>query len=247
MRRTILLAVAGVIAFVAAAIALMPASVFHALLLQPRGVQAAQITGTIWSGQWHAVQVRSVHLAHVEGALDAVSLLQGRPALQVQVSDPRGRGQGRVVFGDGGVELHGLSGRVLPAGLVPLAGLGRAALGEPLVFSDVQARFGPRGCETASGGVRFGGLLSLDTGGAGSLPVLDGSLECAGSLPAIRFAGETADVRIDGHVRFGPEAASWSLNAEPRTGAMAMVLRSIGFDGSGDTLRSEGQTGWDAR
>ncbi|MFC4724581.1 type II secretion system protein N [Glycocaulis abyssi] len=247
MRRAIVLVIAGLTAFSAAAVALMPASVFHALFLQPRGVQAAQITGTIWSGQWHAVQVRSVRLAHVDGALDAFSLLQGRPALQVEISDPRARGEGRVILGNGSVELHGVSGRILPADLVPLTGPGRAALGEPLMFSDVQARFGARGCETASGAIRFGGLMALDTGGAASLPVLNGQLECAGSLPAIRFAGETADVRIDGHVRFGPETASWSLAATPRTGTIAMVLRSIGFDGSGDVLRSEGQTGWDVR
>ncbi len=245
MRRTALLVLAGGVAFVAAATAFLPARAFHAVVLQPRGVEAAMVTGTVWNGQWHDVRVGSVELAHVRGAVSARSLVTGRPAVNLAITDPRGRAEGIVILAGQGVELRGLSGRILPSGFVSISGPGRAALNEPVMFSDVQGVFGARGCEALSGSVRHGGLLALDTAGAGALPVLDGALECAGSLPALRFAGESQDVRIDGHVRLGLRSAGWSLSAGPRSETMALALRAIGFQGDGATLTAQGQTGWD--
>ena len=247
MTRTVLLVLACGLACAVAAVALMPARVFHALVLQPRGIEAAQITGTVWNGQWHDLRLGAARLTHLEGALHGTSLLRGRAVLQVRLSDPRGRGEGRMILADGSVTLQDVSGRIVPAGLVPLAGPARAVLAEPVIFSEVQARFGPRGCETASGAVRFARLLALDAQGGGSLPVLDGALECAGSLPAIRFAGETADVRISGHVRFGAGSAAWSLESQPRTDTITMALYAMGFEDSGDGLRADGQAGWSLR
>lgn len=247
MRRLFLYVFAGVLAFAVAAIALMPASALHALILVPRGVQAGHVSGTVWNGYWHDVQLGPVRLTRLEGGLELLSLLRGGPAFQMSVSDPRGRAEGRLVVRDNRVELLGVSGRIVPARLVTLSGPGRAVLTEPVIFSGIDVRFGPHGCEAASGEARFGGLLAIDSRSTGSLPVLDGTLECAGSLPAIRFAGETDDVAIEGHARFGSGAVNWNIAAQPRSDAMALTLRSVGFDGSGGTLRNAGRTVWDGR
>lgn len=244
MTRILVLALIGLLAFFAAAIALTPARVFHDLVLLPRGVYAAHVSGPIWNGRWRDVRQGRVRLAQVDAALQAGSLLAGRPALRVRISDPRGRGEAIVVLNGEALELREASGRIAPAGLVGLAGPARAALAEPVMLSNVEGRFGPRGCETLSGAVVFGGLAAIDTRGAGSLPVLEGVLECAGSQPAVRFAGETPDVSLNGHARLSPAGADWSLNAQPRTGAAALALRAIGFTGDGDALSAQGQTSW---
>ncbi|KPP82178.1 MAG: type 2a secretion system protein GspN [Oceanicaulis sp. HLUCCA04] len=245
MTRFLLLVLAGCLAFAAAAIALMPAHVFHALVLQPRGVAAAHITGTIWDGEWHDVRLGAARLNHVRGALSARHLLTGQLKVDVSVSDPRGRAEGVILLAGQGVELRDVSGWVLPSGFIRGGGLGRAGLGEPVEFTGVQGVFGARGCESLTGAVRHDGFRVLDTQGAAALPVLEGSLECAGRYPALRFAGESDDVGIDGHIRLTNGRADWSLNAQPRTDVMAIALRAAGFAGRGDALRAEGRTGWD--
>lgn len=241
MMRLVLLAVTVLVAFAIAAIALAPARLAHDTLLAPRGISAASVSGTVWNASWQGLTFGQMRVREVQARLSPLSLLGSAPAFAFTLADGRNRADGAAILAGDVVEIRDVSARFVPGNAVSATGPLARVLDEPLIISDVQGRFGPRGCETLTGGVRFAGLTVLDTQGAGSFPVMDGALECAAGLPAIRLQGETDAVRIEGHARFDTGRADWSLTATSRTESMALALRAAGFDGSGAMLRAEGQ------
>lgn len=244
MMRLGYLVVTAFLASAFAAIALAPARLVHDALLAPRGISAASVSGTVWSARWQGLTYGRMRVREVQARLSALSVLGGAPAFAFTLADGRNRADGLAILAGDTVEIRDAAGRFIPGNAVFAAGPLARVLDEPLIISDVQGRFGPRGCEALAGSVRFAGLTLLDTQGAGSFPAMDGVLECAAGLPAIRLQGETDAVRIEGHARFDTGRADWSLIATLRTDAMALALLAAGFEGSGTRLRAEGQAGW---
>jgi general secretion pathway protein N len=81
-RRT--LVVLGVVAFVAFALATLPARVVLARLASA-GVQASGVSGTIWNGEAQVLTVAGARIGSVAWRLRALPLLAGRASAQVNV------------------------------------------------------------------------------------------------------------------------------------------------------------------
>lgn len=244
MMRLILLAVTAFLAFAIAAIALAPARLAHDALLAPHGISAASVSGTVWNARWQGLTYGRMRVREAQARLSALSVLGGAPAFAFTLADGRNRADGLAILAGDSVEIRDVSARLVPASAVLAAGPLAHVLDEPLIISQVQGRFGPRGCEALAGSVRFAGLTALDAQGAGRFPAMDGVLECAAGLPAIRLQGETGDVRAEAFMRFDTAGGTWSLTATPHTQAMALALRAAGLEGSGSDLRAEGTASW---
>lgn len=244
MTRTLLLVLAGGLAFVAAAVALMPARAFHTLVLEPRGIEAAHVTGTIWEGRWQGLAASGIRIEQAQIRLRPLSLLRGALAFDFDLSGSSVVATGRVSLSGGEVAIIDTRARILPAALARADGVALEALREPVQLTNVRGTFNGLGCQTLAGDTRSAGLFALGDALSVQLPILEGQLECAGNAPGLRFGGDSPDLGMDGHARLTREGVGWMLRARPNNTNVERALRSLGFTGSNDELLLDGQTPW---
>jgi hypothetical protein len=101
LRRALILAVIG---FVLVLIVRFPARWASPLL--PRGLQCRQLEGSAWHGSCSGLTNGGAPVGDLDWDLQALQLLRGRLALQLNLTSPVGFLRGELAFGLGGA-LHG--------------------------------------------------------------------------------------------------------------------------------------------
>jgi general secretion pathway protein N len=147
-----------------------------------RGLSAAGVQGTVWSGRLSAASFRGVRLGDLAVRLRLAPLLLGRTQLVLETLERPGRAV--LISGGGGGGLNDATLSVpidLSQGPVPLRG--------ELRLQDVTVLFRDGGCETAEGRV----VTDLLTRNAEFLqwqgPELSAEIACRGRALLIPFRG----------------------------------------------------------
>jgi len=118
MRKLWSLTALGVGAYLVFLIVTLPAGIVLARL-QPHGIYASGVTGTVWRGSAAYLQVGDVPLGRVAWDLHALPLLLARLQADVDLSHPGGFGQALLVARAGGrVQLRNLTAS-LPVAALP--------------------------------------------------------------------------------------------------------------------------------
>lgn len=183
-----------------------------------RGLSAAAVRGTVWSGRMSEASFRGVRLGDLAVRLRPAPLLLGRTQLVLEMLDRPGRA---VLIGGAGLTDATLSVPVdLSQGPVPLRG--------ELRLQDVTVLFGDSGCETAEGRV----VTDLLTRNAEFLqwqgPELSANIACRGRALLIPFRGRrdgtdvsaTMTVEADGRYRLETRVVTSDLSL---AGALALA------------------------
>jgi hypothetical protein len=124
MRRNQILALAGALAFLVAAVALVPARLAGSAVSAAGGA-ASGLTGTLWAGQARTVTLAGLRLEQVDWQLRPTGLLRGELAAQVEAKLPGGFLSGLLFWKPGGQSgARGLEGGAPLVSLAP----GAAAL-----------------------------------------------------------------------------------------------------------------------
>jgi hypothetical protein len=244
MRRSLLLVLTGLAAFAIAMLALMPASVLHAWLLQPRGVEAASVTGTIWDGRWHGAVWRGHALGEMRARAAPFSLLTGAPQARVELSGAGVSGLAALRLSGQRISVSQADIALVPSRLVRLTGQTAPMLGGTLAVSGLNGAFDEDGCVTLTGEVTGARLIALEERTGVELPQLTGSLSCAGRAVGIAFSGASEQLALRGHARLDPAHAGWRVEASPLDDSVPPLLSALGFTQAGGVWSMEGQGRW---
>jgi general secretion pathway protein N len=195
------------------------------------GVSAAEVSGSIWSGQLKGATYRGMPLGNVALSLDPITLAGGAQRLIVQ--GPLGRAT--LVRGsthgfemaDAAIEV----GHLEPS--LPLAGL--------LRLERATLLFSGKSCVRADGRLATDVLQRAFNG-----PEVSGNLSCAGDAAVAQLEGRVQDVqvsialRLDSGGRYQAETRIVSANPTIRT---ALPLAGFSENGDGFTRSDEGALG----
>jgi len=232
--RVLPLIAAGVVAFAATIIVLLPARCITPLL--PPVVSVGSLDGTLWRGSTDSLAVNGRYLGALRWRLRPLHLLRGRLALDIDFNRADGRARGRVELGFGNrfetrdltasLPLAAFAGSIAPAGwagtvdaALPLLSLrpGRVPLIEGTV--DVRSLVAPppNGAPIGSYRLTFVASSTQDEQLVGQLQDLEGPMQVTGTLS---LAADRSYV-VDGLVA-------------PRAGASDAVIQTLQFLGAPD-------------
>lgn len=160
-----------------------------------RGLAAAEVEGTIWSGRLLDASYRGVRLGDVQARLRALPLLLGRSQLVLETLN--GPGRAVLISGAGRSGLTDVTATLpfaLTRGPVPLRG--------ELRLEDVNVLFRDGDCQTASGRV----VSDLLTRNAEFLqwqgPELSAQIACRGRSVLIPFRGARDGTEVNAILTF---------------------------------------------
>lgn len=243
MNRIILPGCLALIVFLVAAFALTPAGLLHRYALQPHGITAERVTGTVMDGRWQGVHWQGRRLGSGAAGLAPLSLLTGQPRLRFSLA-----GEGIDLGGD--FQLSGQTvrltigeGRIAPGRFIAASGESAALLNTPVRLRDIDGVFDSTGCVSLSGALSGDPLGALGARAGLELPVLSGELACAGQAAGFGFAGSNSQLTLDGHVRLDGFRAGWRIEVQTGDDTLAPALSGLGFSRSGDAWTAEGQSG----
>ena len=220
-------------AYVAAAIALLPASTAYRWLA-PREFVAAGVEGSIWRGRAALASVAGLGLYDLEWSVMPWSLLRGRVAADVQARQPDGFVNARVEFGLGSIQLFNLQGTTTLATLGELVPLGdiRGLLSVQLDELELRGGWPVR----AAGQVRLAQLqtpLLMPGGPSGLIPLgsfLVTLLEADTPELTGRFEDQGGPLEITGSFTL-TSSRSYSLAGlvKPRSDAPEEIVQALQF------------------
>jgi general secretion pathway protein N len=118
MKRIGVLVTLGVLAYLVFALATLPASVILDRL-EPYGVRAGGVTGTVWNGSAGVVQVAQISIGSLTWKLHVLPLFTLRGVADINVRRADGFAQGTISLGKNRVELSDLTAAVPIAALPP--------------------------------------------------------------------------------------------------------------------------------
>ena len=205
--------------------------------LSEKGVNARDVSGTIWSGSIMDLQVGQLSLGNLDASVSPLGLLVGqtrlaleRPneaTLEAPLSLTLGRGNGgfSVRNGNGEVSANGAF-APLPVSVI--------------AANDLNIIFGPNGCDSASGSVRV--QLEQSLLGFSIQRGLTGNVRCDGAALLIPLKGESGLEQLDMRIRQDGSYVA-DLVLQGVTGPVAAGLALAGFRTRGDSqiLQIEGQ------
>jgi general secretion pathway protein N len=216
MKRSVLLALVGALAFACILLARAPAKWMfsHA----PPSVQCAQVAGTIWNGSCSGLVSSGVPVGQLTWKLHPLKLVMGKLAVDLDVTRSDGFVRGEVVssFDFGDVTVRNLAANLpLDRSLAPqfppnLSGKGNAQLAllrlERGVITAIQGRVEAHDLEQrGSQSYRLGDYAVTFPGGPGepkgALESLGGPLDVKGTLSLTREPGYS----LEGTVAAGPQ------------------------------------------
>lgn len=243
MRRWIIYALLGLVAFTGFAVALAPARLVYDAAARPAGIEAGLVTGTVWNASARRVRAGGVALNEVEARLRPGPLLTGRAVFDVTIADPALRGAGLVTLSAGGVRFEDASG-VIALGAIPALTAADLPPGESARVEIERLVLDPQGaCLEAQGRMTSAALASAGEDYGADLPVVTADLVCAGEAVALNVSGRSDTLALTGRVRFVEGGPRWRLEAETDDRDVIAALSLMGFDQEGRRFIAEGGSG----
>jgi general secretion pathway protein N len=243
MKRWIVYALLGLVAFAGFAVALAPARLVYDAAARPAGIEAGLVSGTVWNASARRVRAGGMALHEVEARLRPVPLLTGRAVFDVSVADPALRGAGLVTLSAGGVRFEDAAG-VIGLDAIPALAAADLAPGESARVEIERLVLGPQGeCLEAQGQMTSAALVSAGEGYGADLPMVTAELACAGEAVALDFSGRSDTLALTGQVRFVEGGPSWRIEAQTEDRDVIAALSLMGFDQEGRGFIAEGGSG----
>lgn len=237
-RKNLVPVLIGVLAFLAALIALAPASILMRMAAAKLpAFSSTGAAGTVWRGALRDVSANGVYYGDIAYRVDPLSLLSAFPKIRLSA-------RGGAVDGAGVIRV-GLHGRVvvadaeLAADLAPFAQ--RGIMGEPVSgaarLTIAALDLSPRGCRRAMGEVWTDVLSGPARRFDGAGFDMRGDIACDGDdfVAALAGAGEEGAAQLSLRVR--PDL-TYVIDAEARPvqDQVAVALRFFGFEDQGGAL-----------
>jgi len=241
-----LLAALAITAFVSTAIVLVPARLMHTQVFEPRGLEAASVTGTVWDGHWHHAVWRGRPVGDVSIRLSLLSLVSGEPEILAAVSASGLSLEARVRFAGQRLRIREGEGSIVPGRYVRIGGQLASLADETVRISGLNGEFDEAGCVALSGNISGDVLSGMRERLNVALPALGGGVQCAGRAVGITFEGNSDELRVSGNVRLTPDYAGWRIEAVPGDDSLMPALAALGFGEADGTWSLEGQDSWQA-
>ena len=246
MTSTRILIALALLAFAATAIALVPARLLHKRAFEPRGFQAASVTGTVWDGYWHHAMWRGRPIGDVSIRLSLLSLVSGEPEVLAAMSARGASLEARVSLAGQQLRIRGGEGSFVPGRHVRVSGQMALLADERVRISSLNGEFDETGCVALSGTISSDILSGMSERLNVALPALEGELQCAGRAVGISFEGSSDALGLNGDVRLTPDYAGWRVEAVPGDDSLVPALAALGFTEAEGTWSLEGQDSWQA-
>lgn len=231
------LLLAGVVAFVVAAIATAPASLIVALV-EKNAPQAdiAAVDGTIWRGTLKGVYFNDIALGEIDYRLLPSKLFGGRIAADVSAKDGALLGKGRIEIGSNAYAVSGLSAQFNLSSIRRYTFFG-VPYGGTAVIRAEKIRVSPKGCAADGASLSTDMLDSLARKWSGEPLPLSGEISCAGDRLTVNVSGANRDGAVKLTASVGADLGySLTAVADPKRPELGAVLRGIGFEGGDSAL-----------
>lgn len=192
MMRFVLFVVA-LVALAWFAVAQLPIGfVLQRLPLNAMGVEWMQSEGTVWDGRIMGVYVNGQPVGDVDVALQPVSLITFRPALEVQWGGAGGRGAGLILFETNAVEARDLRFEQRVSALESLSADLRS-IGGNFRLNSGAVRIEDGRCTSATGAVQSDTLTLAARQFGRSFSDLTGAISCEEGAFHIEMSGDGSE------------------------------------------------------
>jgi hypothetical protein len=242
MRRFLPSLVIGVVTFVIVLIAFLPARFVFDRAAAQTGFEAGLVQGTVWNNQIVRLRADRAVIQDIRSSLRPAGLFTGKARFDVEIQDRSLRGTGLVSLTPGTVSIDDTQ-LTIRLDMIPeivQSGLARGQSARVTIDSVTLTHEGD--CIEAAGKIVTPVLIATGERYGVDLPLLNGSLRCAGGDLALDLTGQNDIIGVSGLIRVNSQDMDWSLEAQTTNTNMIAALSFLGFEQNGSTFaaRSDG-------